>query len=794
MKTLVVGLLMFCFWATTGITAESVTLTSDGWTLIAEKEKGTLRIAQEKLGTLLNEVKVNLQSSKGSQWLKEWTVKTESSNKLTFVSLNPPCSWSFETFPTYLKILSTSPQLSLTARAPAGKERLVARLMDSEGVPVVWRVTDEAKGRWGTPEFPQTSYLPAHQANTMHFSMGTVSGNQFHALFDRPTDIAIQFPDQSRMQGSSSHPDFLEVAIPVQGASLIRLIKDYYTKTLGVPYYVPYDDSRFSHAPAVWCSWTAYYHEAREEDIVKNTDWLAANLKPYGFQYVQVDDGYDRGPKGEHFWIENWDPKIFPHGPKWIADYIKSKGLHPGLWLVPNVYAGATKQHPDWYLYDKKGKFIWDYSTPSLDSTHPEVQVFLRKLFTTLKEWGYEYYKFDGENALPRYVPNLDLDRLHDKNIDPLVAYRERLKLIRETVGPDTFIEGCPAGMPLNGIGFFNSYFTGDDVYNSWQGMYPFFSSISANAFLNHLVVYVMPAEGIDVGPQMTVEEASRKRVPEVVNTARGREKPLMGFSVTLPEARTLTTYASLTGVVYSLASVMPELPEERSRLLKMTLPPQPIMPMDLFSRGTDMRWDRFKHTTPDQYIHHYPEILDLKVNSVAGVYDVVGMTNWRSTPDTRTLSFSEDLGLEKGWYVVFDFWNQKILGVYQEKLDVAIEPHDTRVLALHPLLQHPQLVGNSRHISGTYSVSQVDWEAAKNLLQGVVESVPGDPYVLTLYVPNGMKVANVRAWRKAGQAVEVSQQQTGTSCVVEFAGQPEPVNWAVEFSGANAAGLAETH
>ena len=28
---------------------------------------------------------------------------------------------------------------------------------------------------------------------------------------------------------------------------------------------------------------------------------------PYGFQYVQLDDGYDRGKNGEHYWIENWD-------------------------------------------------------------------------------------------------------------------------------------------------------------------------------------------------------------------------------------------------------------------------------------------------------------------------------------------------------------------------------------------------------------------------------------------------------------------------------------------------------
>ena len=113
----------------------------------------------------------------------------------------------------------------------------------------------------------------------------------------------------------------------------------------------------------LWCSWTAYYQYAHENDIVSNTDWLAANLKPYGFQYVQIDDGYDNGEEGmKHFWITNWDKRgFYPKGPEWIAGYIKSKGLRPGLWLVPNSYAGAVELHPDWYLRDKSGKLILDY-------------------------------------------------------------------------------------------------------------------------------------------------------------------------------------------------------------------------------------------------------------------------------------------------------------------------------------------------------------------------------------------------------------------------------------------------
>ena len=369
----------------------------------------------------------------------------------------------------------------------------------------------------------------------------------------------------------------------------------------------------------MWCSWTSYYGDVTEDAIVKNADWLSEHLKPYGFRYVQIDDGYDRGPKEGHYWIEHWDKSKFPKGPEWIAGYIKSKGLHPGLWLVPNAYAGAVENHPDWYLRDRQGKIVLDYGTPALDSSHPEVLDFLKKLFGTLGSWGFDYYKFDGEHALPKYAPPVDLKRLHDPTADPLAVYRHRLEVIRQVIGPDTFVEGCPAGTPLNGIGFFNSYFNGQDVYNNWQGMYALFSSINANAFLNRVVVYVMPGEGMELGERISVEEARRRRPAEVVETARTREDPMIGFGVTTAEARTLVSLVALTGVVYPLAGVMPELPPERLPLLQRTMPTMPIAPMDLFSRGTDVDWDTFKHVRADDYIHHYPEILDLKVEAKAG-------------------------------------------------------------------------------------------------------------------------------------------------------------------------------
>jgi hypothetical protein len=298
------------------------------------------------------------------------------------------------------------------------------------------------------------------------------------------------------------------------------------------------------------------------------------------------------------------------------------------------------------------------------------------------------------------------------------------------------------------------------------------------------MVIYVMPGEGIDVSPFMTVEEARQKMVPRCIEVAKTREDPLAGFGVTLPEARTLVTHVSLTGVVYPLASIMPDMPEERARLLKMTMPTMRILPVDLFSRGSDMTWDKFKHTTTDTYIHNYPEILDLKVNAISGNYDVAGFTNWRSEPVSRNISLPDKLGLKEDVsYVVFDFWQQKLLGVFTDQIKVDIEPHDTRVLLIHPLLQRPQLLGISRHITGAYSVLEHGWDSTKKQLTGSSETVPGDTYSLFIHVPEGMNISLTRATGDGNKDIPVQAERDGNLAKLSFQGQGEPVKWTLGFS-----------
>ena len=140
----------------------------------------------------------------------------------------------------------------------------------------------------------------------MTFALGQVSGSNLHSLFDRNTDIAIVFSDQTRMSRNDQNQDLLNITClspEIQSCKSSPII----TREPWVFPFISVLTIRYSHRHrSLWCSWTAYYHEAREEDIVRNTDWLAANLKPYGFQYIQIDDGYDNDTDGmKHNWIRS---------------------------------------------------------------------------------------------------------------------------------------------------------------------------------------------------------------------------------------------------------------------------------------------------------------------------------------------------------------------------------------------------------------------------------------------------------------------------------------------------------
>lgn len=783
--TLLVVALLVCQPAVSN-SESPVSVTAEGWTVTVDPSHGVFSASHELLGTILLDASFEVRDAVRPAARGQWSAEVIEPNRLALRDTQARIAWLIELRRDILIVTSTSLDTWLHATIPASPNLVSARLLDPEGTPVDWIGNNEIQGLYGGREAPVPSFLPRVNTDVMYFALGRVTSPAFHALFDRQRDAAIEFPAGSLVEGEVKGPDLFHLTVPVSRNAVIRVKRDYYTQTLHIPYYIPFDDRYFPTAPIVWSSWINYYEGVQERDIVRNTDWLAAHLKAHGFGYVELDDGYDRLPNGQHAWIKHWNKEAFPHGPNWLASYIKDKGLHPGLWLVPNSYADAVTTHPDWYLRDADGQFVIDYSTPALDSTQPAVMQHLRDLFSTLNRWGFEYYKFDGEHSVAKYAPNVDHSRLHNPGADLLQNYRERLQTIRDTVGPGVFLEGCPAGTPLNGIGYFNSYFTGQDLYSNWQGMDSLFNSITGSAFLNHMVTYLMPGEGLELGKHLSPQEAMAKRPKQVIDTAREREEPFTGIGTTLPEARTLVSYVALTGVVYPLASIMPELPAERVELLKATMPTLPIMPVDLFSRGTEAPWDKFKHVQADYLVHNYPDLIDLKIKSVAGSYDVVALTNWRSAPQTVKLDLAQKLGLaEDRSYLAFDFWNQADLGVIHRNFDSRIDGHDTRVIFIRPLLDRPQLAGISRHISGSYSIQALEWDAAKKVLQGTSDAPAGDPYTLWIHVPPKFHIARITA-RSQAKVILTSTQLSSESLEIRFRGQSAPIDWLVEFSQSN--------
>ena len=772
--------------------AQTTSFSSHAWNISVDDTGRIDAIGHDQLGVILEDVRLHLKHDGQLREARDLKVVEKGPRQLVVATAEPAGVWTFEPSENQLAIRCSVPGSTLTASAPATSNRIPARVIDPHGKPVTWSLTNELEVRgWSSQMQRHRSFLPRQNPHVMYLSLGQVSSLNFHCLFDRQTNSVIQLPETAKMLRDDADENRMRVTFPVAADTQLELISDYYTKVLGLPRYKPIDDSYFDRAPTNWCSWSGYYDDVTEKNITDMADWIADNLRDYGLQYMTLDDGYDRTKESrQHHWISHWDEKKFPSGPKYLTDYVKSKGLKLGVWLVPCAYAGAVEEHPDWYLKTGGNDWIYDYNTPALDYTHPEVLEFLRKLFTTFNEWGFEYYKFDGEGALAEYVGIVDKTKLHNPTADGIEAYRRRSQLIRETVGPKRFIEGCPAGMPMDCIDMFDSHFTGCDVYNSWMGMQALFSSISANTFLTHIVGYIMP-DGVDVRPQLSWEEAQGlcyggQMSPRVMGQVFWREEEPAGFGVTMDQAKTIVTFVALSGATYCCTNVFTDLPDERVRLLKMTMPAMPIVPIDLFSRGADV-WDVHAKVPPDGYDqHNYPEIMDLKVNSAAGVYDVVAAFNWSKDETTsRNISFRYELGLEDDTpYLVFDFWNQRLHGVFHAGFTTELAPLQTGAYLIRPLLERPQLMGTSRHITGSQSILDLKWDAAQSKLVGRSAAVAGDQYVLWSHVPAGFDVSGVAASDAHGKMVTATYSVMEKSTLrVIFRGQATPVDWSVSFT-----------
>ena len=103
-------------------------------------------------------------------------------------------------------------------------------------------------------------------------------------------------------------------------------------------------------------------------------------------------------------------------------------------------------------------------------------------------------------------------------------------------------------------------------------------------------------------------------------------------------------------------------------------------------------------------------------------------------------------------------------------------------MVLLHPLAGRPQVIGISRHISGAYSILDLNWDDRDQRLSGLSEGVPGKDYHLFIYLPNQTTIASLKASTTGGGQIVARQDVKGNLLKVTFQGQAEPVHWQAEF------------
>ena len=521
--------------------------------------------------------------------------------------------------------------------------------------------------------------------------------------------------------------------------------KNYYKETLGIKYFQAIDKTRFPLPPSGWCSWYFYYQEINEDEVKRNADWIAENLKDYGAVYVQLDDGWQgigRGLGENRDWTTI--DKRFSGGMDRLAAHIKSHGLKPGIWLAPHGQSNeaVVKKHPGVFLLKPDGasaSSTWE-GTFLVDPSTQESQKYLKELFTTLANWGYEYFKIDGQPIVIReYRQKKSFMKNPSDNSDGL--YRETLASIRAAIGPNSYLLGCWV-VPLEGIGLMHGSRIGADVLPNWDGFKFALRATMEYYFLHNIAWYADPDVLVVRSP------------------------------LPLEQARAWATLQGLTGQAVLTSDRLMDLSQERVELLRRVYPAVDIVPMDLFKSDRNKR------------------IWDLKVNHLGRNYDVVGVFNFDESRATTIYVGWKDLGLPQDRPIhVFDFWQKEYLGAWEGGISVDLLPASSRVLTLLPALDQPQLISTSRHLTqGWVDLVSQAYNASNNSYSGRSKVIKHDPYELRFVFPRGQNLTiKAASARSAGGNLPVKISNHQGWATVEFTSpRTDEVAWNVTFAPAD--------
>ena len=172
--------------------------------------------------------------------------------------------------------------------------------------------------------------------------------------------------------------------------------------------------------PMGWNSWDAFGESVKESDIRATAEWMAKNLRQFGWQYVVVDSGWyvknhaaGYNAKEAEFSLDGFGrytpavntipSAVGDKGFRPLADYVHRLGLKFGVHILRGIpkeavaknlpIEGSTFHAKD--AADTSDTCPWNPFNYGLDTTKPAAQAYYDSLARQFAEWGVDYVKVD---------------------------------------------------------------------------------------------------------------------------------------------------------------------------------------------------------------------------------------------------------------------------------------------------------------------------------------------------------------------------------------------------------------
>ena len=599
--------------------------------------------------------------------------------------------------------------------------------------------------------FPCESDRPVRGRPIVRHSSGLSLSLLNQAVYDRKWDWVLSVDDHPRTQvrvvpgGSPAVPGSLIFALEARGSEIVlRFRPRYFQQHRGLRFFEPWTYDPWSKPIVGWCSWFAFFDQVTEQDVKRTADVMSDVLRPFGYQYLQIDDGYQRGTGLPELWLKA--NAKFPAGLAALAAYIKGKGLEPGIWTnAAFTQTDFADAHKDWFVLNGSGAVArGNWIAHPVDASVPEaLDVLVRPIYRELRGMGWKYFKLDALRHLRYEGYNTFRGYFERKKVDPVDAFRRYVAAVRQEIGRDRFLLAC-WGVRPELAGLVDGVRIGTDGF-SYAGLaqYNSFNNIVWRNDPDHIELSDTEAWRSTMVTSLTGSIFMLTDKPERYRTA-----------FVEPAKRAAPVLVTVPGQLYDVD------PSRSSQLARV----------DSEVSGRDPK-------PFDAGLTAAAHLFLLEVNRPFESWVVLGRTGG----DSDEIRFDE-LGLDPSrTYLVFEFWQRKLVARATKSFVPGRLPatFNSQVFVIRAELTHPQLVATSRHITGG-GVDLIDVAWKDGVLAGRSQVVGGDAYEIFLTEPAGWRFSAMDCDGGAPLAARRADHLVSTGC---HSAASREMTWRARFT-----------